>query len=1088
MSPGLTLTTAPCLEPLFEVLAERTAAAPLPPLLRETVLVAQNRGLRRWLELAVARRDGCAAALDLRSPLDFSAALARQLLPALGAARGEQHPFHAAPLAWRLVPLLADLPEDDPVYAPLRAYLRRTDGAVMPLAARLAALFDDYQVYRPEVLAAWAAGRDPRPDFPHGAWQAALWRQLVAGTDTADRATTLAALVRRLEDGAVPEGVLPPRIAVFGALLFPPALYRVLVAAARHVPVALYSVTAGAEPRTEPFRHPLLRALAGRTCDFWTVMRDLGVPEPTRLGAPPPAGPPAAWPALRQLQHALAHDASPAAPVPLDPADRSIRVLDCHSEVRELEALRDALLDAFDALDGLRPSDVLVLLPDLDRYAPLVDAVFGAESVGGGDGAAGALRIPYHVVGHPHAPAQRVLDAFRKALRLHDGRVAASELLDLLHHPAVCRRAGIREDELPTLRAWVREAGVCWGLTAQRKTRFDLPDCDLHTWRFGLDRLLLGVAAGGEGGLLLGHLPCDAAGLEGADLLGRFAEWAEALFDALHRLDRERRLEDWPDAILLFLEGFIDAREDEELEAVVFLRERVAELARLYGSMREDAAVPFRAVRAHLDAAAAFFEGREPFLTGRVTFAPPLALRHAPHRVVAVLGLNDGAFPQAETPPGFDLVAQEPRPGDPAVRRTEKQLFVDAVLAARERLVLSYVGRSQKDNAERAASVALDALLDAAERHWGPEAPERLTVRHRLQPFAEEYFAPGSAVHSFAAQHLARLTAGGLEAAPFLDGRPLPEAEPPREVPLDALAAAWTSPSRFVLRQRLRVSLDLDEAAATDDEPVTLDGLSAYTVRQAVLEALLDGLTDGEVAARLLRSGMLPAGAPGAVWLRQSAEAVRPVAARVRAFGATAPRPLAVEVDATALVGAAERVGAGGALRFRAGRVREKDLVAAWVHHLALCAAGDPLPTAVLGTEGSCVLDPVEAEDARHLLASLLLGFRRAARGPLPLYERASYAYAAKLSGTDRAGFTRRILDRQRHGAADGLPFHAGTAAMKAARSAFDPFGAPGDRGDAYVALATRGRDPFWPEEAFAKWALCLWAPLLHYRREGDGA
>ena len=136
------------------------------------------------------------------------------------------------------------------------------------------------------------------------------------------------------------------------------------------------------------------------------------------------------------------------APVPLHPADRSVRVHDCHSPRRELEALRDALLDAFAEVPGLRPSDVLVLVPDLATYAPLVDAVFEAESATGG-AAHQAVRLPVHVVNHPDAPALRVVEAFRKALRMHDGRVTASELLDLLGYPIVRQAAGIAEDELP---------------------------------------------------------------------------------------------------------------------------------------------------------------------------------------------------------------------------------------------------------------------------------------------------------------------------------------------------------------------------------------------------------------------------------------------------------------------------------------------------------------------------------------------------------------------------------------------------------------------------------------------------------------
>ena len=1083
--PGLSVVTAPRLEPLFARLAETLAADPLPPLERETVLVAQNKGLRAWLTHELARAHGCAASLDLRAPLTFATDLARELVPGARAPGGERHPYDAGPLAWRLAPMLEAL-DDDPVWTPLRSYLDRTGGRAMPLAVRLAALFDDYQVYRPELLAAWGRGEGPGPDVPHGAWQAALWRRLAA-EPTLDRAAGLVALADTLRQREAVAG-LPRRVSVFGALLFPPLYWRVLAEVARHRPVTVYAVTAGPGPTTEPHAHPLLRALAGRTRDYWAVLADLGAPPPERL-AVAPAG--AGASALRQLQDALAGDVVPV-PVPLGADDVSVRVHDCHSATRELEALRDALLDAFAEVDGadggapLRPSDVLVLVPDLGAYAPLVDAVFGAEDAAPGGG---GLRLPYHVVGHPHAPALRVVEAFGRALRLHDGRVTASELLDLLGTPVVRRAAGIDEAELPRLRAWVREAGVCWGLDAERRGRFDVPEDDLHTWRFGLDRLLLGVMAGGED-VVLGHVPCDAAGLDGADLLGRFCEWAEALFSSLDAIDRPAPLDEWPARLVQFLDGVFLPRDAEELEAVVFLREQAQELAHLHGlAGSSDTAVSFRTVRQHLDGAAERFEQREPYLTGGVTVAHPLALRHAPHRVVAFLGLDDGGWPRPELAPDFDRIAQDPAPGDAAPRELDKQLFVDAVLAARDRLILSYVGRSQKDNAARAASVCLDAFLDAAHAHWGPDA-ERLVVRHRLQPFSPDYF--GGPLRSYAAQHRVRpVDAPGA----FLDpetqlAAPDASGAGPETLPLGDLAAAWTNPSRYVARRRLRVGLDLDDDALRDDEPVTLGGLERWRVREAVLAGLLDGLDDGALAERLLRGGLLPGGAPGAAWLRAARQEAAPLADAVRAWGPTEPRPVEVEVDGVRLLGTAQHVSPQrGALRYRAGSVRQRDLVAAWVEHLALEATAPVGCTCAVGTRDTAHFGPVGPDDARAYLGALVRGWRRAQRRSLPLYEHASYAYARALSDGELAEYAGRVRSQGR----SDKPFQPPSKAMKAARSAFSPFkgrpdAPPGDDDDAYVALATRGRDPFVPETHFMKWALGLWAPLLHHRREGAPA
>ncbi|HYG66557.1 MAG TPA: hypothetical protein VD838_02825, partial [Anaeromyxobacteraceae bacterium] len=384
---------------------------------------------------------------------------------------------------------------------------------------------------------------------------------------------------------------------------------------------------------------------------------------------------------------------------------------------------------------------------------------------------------------------------------------------------------------------------------------------------------------------------------------------------------------------------------------------------------------------------------------------------------------------------------------------------------------------------------------DAAERHWGPEARERLVVRHRLQPFAGDYFRPPSGtgrpgLFSYAAQHRVRLTGDGAP-RPFLDAEALAETVPQDTVSLSDLVFAWTNPSRFVIGRRLKVSLALDEAALQDDEPVALDGLGQFKVRQAVLDGLLDGLPEATLCERLLRSGLLPGGAPGVAWLRQAIEAVAPVATAVRAWGTTNPRPVEVAVEGARVLGTVERVCDRGALRYRAGSVREKDLVAAWVDHLALSASG-VARTCTLGTTDSCHFEALDAEDARMLLQCLVRGYHVILRTVPPLFERASYTYADKLSGAQRQAWTDRVLQRERAAAGLGDGRHNGAPevngwAMQQARKAFDGgFGRDGDRSDAYVALATRGRDPFRDDARVVhQWAACLWAPLLENRRPG---
>ena len=159
--------------------------------------------------------------------------------------------------------------------------------------------------------------------------------------------------------------------------------------------------------------------------------------------------------------------------------------------------------------------------------------------------------------------------------------------------------------------------------------------------------------------------------------------------------------------------------------------------------------------------------------------------------------------------------------------------------------------------------------------------------------------------------------------------------------------------------------------------------------------------------------------------------------------------------------------------------------------HLALCASG-AARTCALGTRDSCHFDALDADDARMLLQGLVRGYHVIRRTVPPLFEKSSYAYAEKLKPVERKAWTDRILQRERAAAGLGDGRHNGTPdvndfALQQARRAFDGgFGRDGDRADTYVALATRGRDPFRDDaRGVHQWAACLWAPLLEHRQPG---
>jgi exodeoxyribonuclease V gamma subunit len=722
--------------------------------------------------------------------------------------------------------------------------------------------------------------------------------------------------------------------------------------------------------------------------------------------------------------------------------------------LREVEVLRDQLLHAFKTIPGLRPHDVLVLVPDIPTYAPLVDAVLGVP--------AGAPALPYRVLGHPRGEARLIIDAFERLLYLMESRLGAREVLEMLDFPVVRRAAQISEDEIPILTRWVCDTNVCWGSDADQRVALGFPNDASHTWNQGFDCLLLGYMMGEVDDVILDAVPLDGMGADHGDLLGRFSAWAHAVFDSVAEAGVERALGEWSEWIEQRIEAFFQAAPGDEAEALLHVRDQVRLLARL--PIEPEAGtrkVGIGAVRAQLREVLGAYAAEERAITGRITISDFQTLQHAPFRVIALLGQDDASFPGSMDRADLDAQSQERRPGDRDTRTTNKQLFLDAVLAARDRLIVTYVGRSVRDNAEQARSITLDALLEACGRLIGVPtsmAEEQLVVRHRLQPFATEYFAGSDErLFSYAASHCVQLdNSAPLQlAVPFIR-RPLKaQRTDTQTMTLDGLHDAWSNPSRFFARQ-LGVRLDESVSEPRIDAPFRLNSLEAYKLKQLILERLLRGTGEDAIYTRLRGSGSLPPGELGRAWFTHLLELVRPIAQQVQRYGASRRVDLAVVGPGWTLTGQIPHLSEHGALFYRPAKVKPKDRVTAWIGHLALCAGRQSgTESRLIGEDKGYLLQPLVPEEALGILEQLVAEIPEFLREPAPLFEKATAAAVVEKDGEVQVD-----LDKGR----------------RAFRSVYKT---PGDDADVYVALCHRGRDPFADPVRFEILARTLWVPLL---------
>jgi exodeoxyribonuclease V gamma subunit len=1044
------VTTAVLVEGLARLLAEPAGDALVPE-----VVAVPTRGVERWLAQRLSHRlgavqgDGVCANVTFPSPAQlFSAVLA-----GADGRSGEADPWVPERTSWLLLQILDDC-RAEPWCAPVSGYL---GGGVSPgrrfaTAAKLARLFAAYASARPGMLRDWTDGGDS--DGAGGAvpgdlrWQVELWRRLRAAVAAPDPGERLTAVCQTLRAGAG-LGDLPPRLSLFGMtrLAAADALLLGALAAGRdvhlwlpHPSPALWQKLAPvipalssrrrADDRTgDVVRHPLLVSL-GR--DVRELQRQLAtiaagdsdeVEEPAdradgsdrEQGAEPER-------LLHRLQASIVADTdllSP--PSPLAPGDRSVQVHACHGPGRQVEVLREVLVGLFADDPTLEPRDVLVMCPDIEDYAALIGAAFGAAEEDTHPG----HRLRVRLADRSLRQTNPLLGLLAALLDLAGGRVTASQVLDLAASAPVRRRFRFTDDDLERIRDWVDGAGIRWGLDAEHRAPFRLQRVGQNTWQAGLDRILLGVAMADDGRCWVDRtLPLDDVGSSDVELAGRLAEFLARLRHLLDRLSGPQPLQGWLDALTDTLELLGTCPAGDEWQDAAARRQLSAVRAEA-GAGAENITLGLGDVEVLLADRLRGLPTRANFRTGQLTMSSMVPMRSVPHRVVCLLGLDDGRFPRGGGPDGDDLLARSPCIGERDPASEDRQLLLDALLAARERLVVLYTGADPRTNAVRPPAVPLGELLDAldalAVTGDGRPARQAVVVRHPLQPFDRRNFVAGQlgvprpfSFDRVAADGARRAGRDRETPGDFLTG-PLPPAPGGSDVELADLTAFLEHPCRAFLRQRLRVALPAEDGDRPDGIPVELDSLACWQVGQRLLEGRLAGADLGTCQQAEWRRGTLPPGALGQQLLRALSEDVEPLVAASEPFRLGHGRAVDAVVDLAGrrLSGTVAGVHGRTVVRINYSRLAAKHRVRAWVELLALTATrpGEPWQAVSVGRRGPgkvlvSHLGPVQEGSARRTLAELLALFDRGRRAPLPFAAKTSARYAqARAAGeaADRA-------------------------------------------------------------------------------------
>lgn len=908
-------------------------------------ILVQSQGMARWLSIQIAKTSGIAANIQYPYPASYLWSVLTQQIHGLP----ERSSFDKNLLQWRimkLLPTLIELPE----FEPLRQYLKddiNPDAKgmkVYQLAGKVADIFDQYLVYRPDwiqqweqsipeqVQSAWEMALSSQSNamsqpLINSDWQAKLWRELVksivatdktdAANDQADttkewhRARLAQAFLTQAKQGQLNTELFPDTLHVFGVSVLPPVYLHLFQVIAQTADVHFYVMNPSLGYWGDLVTPNQLARLRQRwqkqgksdTSHVYDSGNDLLV-SMGRQGQEYQV----LLQELLQGSDAIEHDAFDetqsqatllglvqsdilqlenrylqGGKTPLTPDQLNIRIHDCHSPMREVEVLHDQLLHCFEENPGLNPHDIVVMVPDVDRYSPYIHAVFSTRK--------GSHYIPFSVADRHGRQEHPILEAFFQLLSLASSDFALPDVLSLLNVKAVQNR--FQFEDIPKLTQWITQANIRWGLSLEQRQEKGVATA-ANTWRFGIQRMLMGYLYGDlDETLYFGADPVSPlVSVEGnlANDVGKLAQLLDGLATLDHLSDK-KTIDEWKDAVFNLLEQFFVAEDDDET-LLQIIRDVMTSL---YDNMLQaqfDEPIHFALIQDYLERHVGEMSQGQHFLSGQVSFCTLMPMRAIPFKVIALMGLNDSDYPRRQPRLGFDLMAKDHRKGDRSRREDDRYLFLEALLSARTHLHISYIGRSIRDNAEKQPSVLVSELLDYANAsfylsHQECDIESQIVIQHPLQPFNPSYFDAedalvnpeepelkvGKSIQSFNAQWLAAthklsgkqaslaLDTPDLFAAledsddtpfiPFYDkSSQLPDCknltsaiDASPQLAFDELKLFFAHPAKSILRKNMGIELYNPFYHHEKTEIYQLDGLQNYHhIEDAVGKILIDQL------------------------------------------------------------------------------------------------------------------------------------------------------------------------------------------------------------------------------------------------------
>ena len=1008
---------------------------------QEFILV-QNTGMSQWLKLSLSETIGVVANTVFPMPSAFLWRMFQMIVPNIE----DVTPFSKDVIRWRLIKLLKKH-KDDPKLASIQTYLNIGDSndpeyKLFQLAEKVADLYDQYQVLRPEWISEWEDNDFTSVKSENDQWQPYLWNLIIEdmvsdGINTMHRADLLSLFMNTVESGDFNKQQIPERIFVFGINNIAPQFLHCLKALSKYTDVYWFNVTPCKyffgdilNPRyiaaqknkkhysaTKPafseidsasaIGNSLLASLGKVGRDHLTMLQDIEYDEldvfvdidgDTLLSN-------IQRDVLNLEEESLKR--SPQKRV-LAERDNSLIISSSYSKTREIEALQDYLLNLFKSDPSLKPNDIVVMCASIDDYAPAIHSVFGSTAysplspIGESNPShRDDHYIPYNVSDRTLLSENPILESFVSLLSLTTARNTSSEIIKILETPSILERFGINTADFETIFRWINDAGIKWGLDENTATQEH--STTMNTWLFGVQRMLLSYTLSPSFGNYEDCVGYENINTGNARIAGGLSLFIEKCIELRNELNKSKTIHEWIGTLNLILDEFFVQDNDNE-KMFSLIRDKVIDLFEQSELTQFSDTTTSNIIRSYFISALKKESISQNFVLGKVTFATLMPMRSIPFKHICLLGMNDGIYPRSQIFESWDMIAKNPKLGDRTGADDDKFLFLEAILAAKESIYISYVGRSIKDNTMRYPSSLVSELIEYCSVNYeyadDSDVIDNMSRNNPLSVFSRDAFTDSVRLKSFAQDWLPVVNNQSTCTTPppikfGVHTNKTENQDTSNNITLQEIKLFWEMPVRTFFTKTLNTNMYKKDICIEDCEDFEISSLSGYKFKTLLLDKLLRSAIDEDSDADkvfndmyqdLLNAGQLPVGHFGKTGLETIKDPVVALARTIqpRLKGIKPSSEFELDICGIKLSGFIPDINERNSIvRYRSGRIRPQDIINAWIEYLIGVIEFDVQAIYLSGLDAKYKIDGITRDAAIEILPIYIDAYNKGIVKPL---------------------------------------------------------------------------------------------------------